>query len=154
MTEDFWDRRVESFDRHPGWTTFRWLLGAVLLVLLLMVVLMPFGWGFAWLKTARDVAGPDNTRDQAFALRDDYRSLEATAGNVCDVGRSGSSSKNDPTLVEHPDFAYRAQYRRIKADYDRRMDNAFEAGWVRHYPFLNDLPREAPTLSEMTARAC
>lgn len=154
MTVDPWDRRVDAFDRRPLWTAFKWLLGASLLIVALMAALTPFGWGLAWFQEGARITGPDNTREQAFALRDDYRGLEATAGNVCDVGKAGSSSQDDPSLVEHPDFAYRAQYRRVKADYDRRMDNAFEAGWVRHYAFLNDLPREAPTLNEMVARVC
>lgn len=150
-------RQADKFADRPVRTGLGWLVRACLaLVAIAAVGAVIFGtwsWIAGWGDTAKRVTGAENTERQAFALRDDYRSLEATAGNVCDA-RSGAGSPDDPSLVERPDFAYRATYRRIKADYDRRMDNAFEAGWVRRYPFLRDLPRQAPTLTAMTEQVC
>ena len=53
-------------------------------------------------------------------------STKATAGNVCSV-RNAARGDASPILVEAPAFAYEATYRRIKATYDRRMSNLFEA---------------------------
>lgn len=148
------DDRVKRFEGRPLWESFKVVLAICLLALLLMAVLTPFGWGLAWLRTASDVTGPVNTQQQAFSLRDDYQSLRATAGNYCGA-RGAKSSANDPQIIGgDPSEQYAQTYRRIEADYDRRMSNAFEAGWVRHYPFLRDLPQTAPTLKQMALEVC
>lgn len=156
MTRRTWDDRADRFEDRPLWESFKWILGACLVVLAVMVILTPLGWGFGWFKGTAEVTGFDNTRQQATALRDDYTSLQATAGNVCDVQRAGdTTSANDPQIIGGTaGFQYRANYRRIKADYDRRMSNAFEAGWVRKYPVLSDLPRQAPSLAQMKHKVC
>lgn len=151
--EDRADRQYSNFTNRPKWTAFKWLMGIIAVCVVIGIIFGLVSWISSWGSEAARVTGVENTRTQAFALRDDYRSLEATAGNACDA-KSSTHSKDDPTLVEKPDFAYRAKYRDIARDYNRRMDNAFEAGWVRHYPFLNDLPREAPGLTQMQAQVC
>lgn len=142
---------MDAFDERPLWTTFKYGLAACLLILAIGAVLIPFGWGFAWLNESARITGPGNTRDQSAAIIGNWNELKATAGNVCAAKSNGGSGSNDPQLLEDPAFAYKATYRRIKADYDRRMANLFEAGLVRHYPNLNGYPRTAPTLKEAMA---
>lgn len=150
---DRWEQRSQRFDENPLWEGFKWLLGICLVFLLLGLVLIPFGWGFAWLSAGARVTGPDNSAQQFAAVIGDYKSLEATAGNVCNV-KNATPDPNSPTLVEDPAFAYKATYRNTKADYDRRMANAFEAGIVKRYPGLNKYPRTAPTLKQMQKKVC
>ncbi|MDP9133795.1 MAG: hypothetical protein M3N56_03090 [Actinomycetota bacterium] len=95
-------------------------------------------------------------REQNTAILDAWESLQATAGNVCSV-RNAARGDASATLVEDPAFAYEATYRRIKATYDRRMSNLFEARAVRDLSLPSDLdglPRRAPTLEGALRRTC
>jgi hypothetical protein len=150
--EERGDRVYDSVTNRPGRTALKVVAALVALSLLGGII----GWFGGWWSGVKETTGFDNTRTQAFQLRDDYRSMQATAGNACEAEKqAGESNPNDPQIVGgDPAFQYNATYRRIEADYDRRMDNAFEAGWVRHYPFLRDLPRTAPTLSEAKGAIC
>jgi hypothetical protein len=151
--EEVWeergDRLADAATNHPGRTAAK----VMAVILALSFVFGIIGWLGGWWNGVKETTGFQNTRTQAYQLRDDYNNLVATAGNVCDAEKAqGESSPNDPQIVGgDPAFQYKATYRRIAADYNRRMDNAFEAGWVRHYPVLNDLPRKAPTLDQATA---
>lgn len=150
---DRWREREERFDRNPLLEGGKWVLGICLVFVVIGVILIPFGWGFAWLSEGARITGPDNSRQQFTTVIGDYKSLKATAGNVCNVANS-KGGEGDPSLVEDPAFAYKAKYREIAADYDRRMDNAFEAGIVNKYPGLRKYPRQAPTLKQMRKRVC
>lgn len=157
---DGWDRLGDRAERsagswaddpHPLRRAWKWIVGAIVVIAITAAVLNWFG---AWGGTAARLTGPAHSEQQITAVLDDWRSLQATAGNVCDAKGSGGSG--DPTLVERPDFAYRATYRRVKADYDRRMGNLFEAYATRHLPLpgsINNLPTTAPSLTDAMRRA-
>jgi hypothetical protein len=155
--DDKWDERADkaysNFTDRPKRTAAKWfaiVLGVILALSLLGGII---AWVSSWGGEAARITGPDNTRQQAFALRDAYTSLDAAAQNVCDVQKSsGDSKEGDPTIIGgDPALQFKATYRRIEQDYNRRMSNAFEAGWVKNYPFLDDLPDVAPTLEEKLA---
>jgi hypothetical protein len=151
--EEIWeergDRLADAATYRPGRTAAKVLA----MILLLSFAFGILSWVGGWWSGDKETTGFQNTRTQAYQLRDDYNNLVATAGNVCDAEKAkGEPNPNDPQIVGgDPAFQYEATYRRIKADYDRRMSNAFEAGWVHHYPTLRDLPRTAPTLGEALA---
>lgn len=157
--DDIWAARAErEYDRitqHPKRTIgryFAWALGIIIALAILGGVI---GWIGSWGGTAARLTGPAHSEEQVTAVLGDWTSLQATAGNVCDA--KNSAGADGPQLVEDPAFAYRATYRRTKADYDRRMSNLFEAYVTRHLPLpgsIQDLPQTAPTLNEMTAKVC
>lgn len=150
------DKAYDDFTDRPRRTIAKWFIILMAIIIGLAIVFGIISWVGSWGGEVKRITGPENTREQAITLRDDYKSLEATAGNVCDAEKGAEDpDPNDPQIVGgDPAFQYKATYRRIKADYDRRMSNAFEAGWVRKYPFLNDLPQTAPTLDEMKEQVC
>lgn len=43
MSQESWDRRAERFDRHPLWTSFKWVTGIVIGVLVITVGLWMMG---------------------------------------------------------------------------------------------------------------
>ena len=158
--DDIWERRAErnydEFTARPkryALKVFAWVLGVVIALSILFAVI---GWIGSWGGEAKRLTSPDHSREQVTAVLDDWTTLQATAGNVCDA-KASAREQGDPQLVEDPAFAYRAAYRRIKADYDRRMNNLFEAYVTRHLPLpgsIQNLPRTAPTLREAVAEAC
>jgi hypothetical protein len=121
--------------------------GAAAIAVVVLVVAVSFG--FRWLGAATEVAGPDNVRQQFGAVIEDWNAMEAAAANVCGASNS-EGSRQGTTFLEDPAFAYKAQYRRIAVDYNRRQANIFEAKVVGPGGY----PRVAPTLAEMQARVC
>lgn len=154
-----WDDREKEFEARPGLTAFKWALGICLGFLLLMVVLMPFNAGFAWLQEGKRVTGPENSRQQTTAVLQDEQAMVALAGNVCEIDQEGDkTSANDPQIVGgSPRFQYAAKYRETKADYDRRMGNFFEAAVTKELPIpkaLRSYPETAPTLEARMDEVC
>lgn len=150
------DREAERFVSHPRRTLARWALWIVTVSVAVGLFGGALHWVGPWGGEAGRVTGVENVKEQNTRLLDDWEQMQAAAENVCDV-RVTAQGQDNPTLLEDPTVAYRATYRRIKADYDRRMANLFEAQAVRnlHLPSnLRGLPREAPTLQEATAAIC
>lgn len=134
----------------------RWFAAVLGVVLVLGAGFGVVAWIMSWGGEAARITGSDNVREQNTAILDAWESLQATAGNVCSA-RNTTRDDASPTLVEGPAFAYEATYRRIKAAYDRRMGNFFEARAVRDLPLpsdLNGLPRRAPTLAGALRETC
>lgn len=123
---------------------FKWGAIGLALIVLLMVV----GFGLSWLGAAGEVAGPNNVRSQYAGVIGDWNALEAAAENAC--GAADQNSQAGPTLLEDPALAYKAQYRHIAVDFNRRQQNIFEAKAVGPSGY----PPSAPTLTEMEARVC
>lgn len=157
MWGDRYERSSQSAAAHPFAFVVKAMLVLAVLILVGGVIFGAASWIGGWGSEAARVTGAQNTREQTTAVLDDEQAMIAAAGNACDAKSSSSNDGTDPTLVEKPDFAYRAQYRRIKADYDRRMNNLFEAAFTRHIPLpdtLHGLPRYAPSLREREAQVC
>lgn len=155
MADDRWDSRASEFERRPWRTSFKWGAAFLALVFCLGIVWGVLSWASSWGGEAKRITGPDNSREQTTAVLADWRGLQAAAGNACDAKTNAGT--DSPTLVEDPTLAYRATYRRIKADYDRRMGNLFEAAATRKLPLpdaLGGMPREAPNLTAMQREVC
>lgn len=148
-----WDERFEReggrFENRPLRTGFKWLIGIVVLSLAISAIFGVASWVSSWGGEAKRIASPTNVREQYTEVIGDYKAMEQAAINACDaVASKGASS--DPSLIEKPDFAYRATYRRIAVDFNRRQNNLFEAGIVGPHGY----PKDAPSLAEMQARVC
>lgn len=148
--EEIWDERGSKwggrFTRHPfGWS---------LIVLIGIVAVMgSLSFIFGWINTAADVASPRNVTTQYAAVIEDWNGLEAAAENACNA--SSARTEQGPTLLEDPALAYKAKYRQIAVDYNRRQTNIFEAGLVGPDNCGAEQCRDlAPTLAEMQRRVC
>lgn len=158
--EDRAGAEYDRFERRPVWTGLGWFvkLCAILVALSLIGGLL-FGvgsWVSSWGGEAKRIASPANVREQNTQIIQDYNDLEAAAQNVC-AAKSATGAKGDPTLLEDPAFAYKASYRRIRVDYDRRMANLYEAQLVRKLPLPSNLrsyPKVAPQLAAMMKEVC
>lgn len=136
---------------HPWLTGILTLLALGAIVLVLNVVGV-FG-GYAS-ETKRLVSVP-NTREQTTQVLNDWTSMQQAACNAL-AAKNADRTSDSPTLIEGPDFAYAAQYRRIKQDYDRRMSNFFEAYLTKKIPLpgtISNLPQVAPSLTAMEKQA-
>lgn len=148
---DPWERRAESFDRHP-------ILGsigigvAILAICFVLAIVAAVGhFALGWWNGAAQTVGFDNTKAQFTDLYGDMESMRAAAANAC-AAKDANHSASGPTFLEDPAQAYEAKYRSIEADYNRRFENIFEANALLVKP--NDLPQRAPTLDEMEAQVC
>jgi hypothetical protein len=83
-----------------------------------------------YVEKGKKVIGADNMEDQYHRVITDYNSLQTSADNACAAQGGSEKSDDDPTLVEGPGLAYAATYRKIWVDYNSRMNNIFEAGYV------------------------
>ena len=154
------DRRAEreagNLADRPGRTVLKWIAAFAAFCVVCGVVFGIIGWVGSWGDEVGRVTGAQNSREQTTAVLDDVESMKAAAGNICSA-QNAKSDENSPTLVEDPAFAYKATYRRIAADYNRRMSNFFEAAVTRQLPIpaaLGGLPRTAPSLSQALEEAC
>lgn len=116
------------------------LLTAVAGALLVTTALSGCSVAGGYVEKAKKVAGADNMEDQYKRVITDYNSLQTAADNACAAQGEQERGESDPTLVEGPGLAYAATYRKIWVDYNTRMNNIFEAGFVgppgypRHIP--------------------
>lgn len=83
-----------------------------------------------YVNKGEKVLGADNMEDQYKRVITDYNSLQTSADNACAAQGEQNKDDSDPTLVEGPALAYAATYRKIWVDYNTRMNNIFEAGFV------------------------
>lgn len=148
--DDIWegraDRAYSDLTYKPKRTLAKWAVGIGLVLIFIALIAGIGKFACGWGNEAARIAGPQNTREQFTALYDLYENMQATAGNVCDV-KNSEASVNSPVIIEDPEFAYAAQYRRIEAEYNRRMENEFEAEWLLIHP--DGLPHRAPSLDDM-----
>lgn len=150
MSGNKWDDRVERyadrFEDRPFRTAFGWLLKGLLILAVLMVVVGGFlrvtGFLGLWADEATRVVSPANVREQHTLIAQDWQELRAAADKVCQAGASQTGGENDPTFLEDPLVAMKSVYYTARSDYNRRMNNLFEArivapsGYPRYVPEL------------------
>ena len=150
------DRAYTSATDHPVRTGLKWLGGLIAAVLVLSLIFGAVSWIGSWGDEAKRVTSPANVREQNTQIIEDWEAMTAAAENACDA-KTAAKKEGDPTLVEDPTLAYKATYRRIRVDYNRRMANLYEAQAVRNLPLPSNLrsyPKIAPALNEMMSEVC
>lgn len=117
-----------------------------LIIILCFVVLLVISWAAGWITMPFQTTSVQNVKQQwAFAYQYD-ESLKAIAQQVVNTQKLVDSSTGDTkTQRETQLLAYQNNYARVKAEYDAKLKNAFEAKWVKP----SDVPDIAPTLEEM-----
>lgn len=149
MDDSRLDREADRFEQKPVGTTIRWGIVLIFVCTVLIVVGGVAHFALGWLGAAADVAGPDNVKTQYATVIEDWNAMEVAAQNAC-AAENTPDSKQGPTFLEDPSFAYAAQYRHITVDYNRRQNNLFEAKVVGPGGY----PRVAPSLEEMQTEVC
>jgi hypothetical protein len=148
--EDIWaergQRAADKWTDHPIRQSLKWLAIILVGIFVLGFVSNTLGFVSLWGNEVKRVVSPDNVRTQFGVLYDNYEALESIAGNVC----AAQDVQTNNTLLESPEFAYAAQYRRVEAQYNARSRDIFQ-GKVVGPP---DLPKTAPTLEEMKVNVC
>lgn len=154
--EDRADRAYSDFTDRPGRTSAKWIAIAITVAVVIAVVGGVIGFVGDWGSEAKRVASPENVREQNTAIIEAWQGMEAAAANACNA-KDSAKENGDPTLVEDPALAYKATYRRLRADYNRRMANLYEAQAVRNLPLPSNLrsyPKRAPSLEATQAEVC
>lgn len=123
MARRSWDDIEREVEAGPRWGWF-WRGLGLLLVLGIGFTLLGFAQG--WFSRGAEIVGPRNVSDQHFQIAEGWQSLQVAAANVCTAGTT-QANENSPTLVEDPTLAYKATFRNIAAEYNRRQANLFEA---------------------------
>lgn len=141
------DREAGRLADHPGRTAGKWLAIIAAGVIGLVVFFGVIGFAAGWFNTGKDIVSPQNIKTQNYNAREEWNSLVVGADNACQA--SGPVSENSQTFLEDPSVAFSATYRRIWVEYNRRMDNVFEAGsGVVHRLGLGKYPRHVPDFPE------
>lgn len=156
--EDRADRAYTNLTEKPGRTLGKWFLYGLAVVVSLSILFGVIGLIGGWFSGTAQLASFGHSKVEVTAVLGDWTSLQAAAQNVCDVEKAGSKHESsDPVLIEDPALSYKAVYRRIEQDYNRRMNNLFEAYVTRHLPLpgsINHLPQTAPSLKSAEAQFC
>lgn len=154
-SEDRWSERADRADREfaarPVRTGLKWFFGAVAIIILITIVFGVISWVGSWGSEGARIIGVDNTKEQVTRVLELDKSMTATATNICNA-KNSKHEEADPSMVEDPAFAYKATYNNQKAEYDRRMQNLFEAAATRKIiqlpATIHHLPRTAPTVRQ------
>jgi uncharacterized iron-regulated membrane protein len=113
------------------------VIGGILALLAIFVL--------AWILFLGSIFGPGNVSAQWQFAYDNNKALAATAGNVCQARKDEAAAPAvDKSQRTSQRIAYEQNYRRIEADYDAALANAFKAKLVKP----SDVPTTAPTLDE------
>lgn len=104
-----------------------------------------------WLLTLLGIIGPQNVKAQWQFAYDYDNSLRAIAGNVCQARADEAKATTDIERNQRTSqrIAQETNYRRVEAQYDAQLQDAFRAKLVKPA----DVPTQAPTLAEATS-AC
>jgi len=130
----------------------KWYLWVVGLIVAASVIGGIVVWVGGWAAVPAQVTSAENVQKQwAFAYQYD-ESLQAAARQVCSAekGVAESSSDMERTQRRSQALAYEQNYARIEAEFNAKLRNAFEAKYVAP----SDVPKRAPTLTEMKAKVC
>lgn len=148
-TEAWADKRAGDLADRPVRTSLGLLVKALLALFAIGAVFGVFGLACGWFNAGKDIVSPSNVREQYRAVIGDYKAMEQAACNAQEAANA-KPEEGDPQLIETPGFAYRAKYREIAVDYDRRQANLFEAEKVGPKGY----PRESPTIAQMQRLVC
>lgn len=143
-TTGWFDRRARSLanSRHPVLKVCGWIAVIVVACIAISIVSGVINFGSSYVQAGKQIISVQNVKAQRTALIGDWQALLNATGNACDAINSKQNS-NSPTLVEDPAFAYAATVRNIRADYNRRQHNLFEAEVVGPPGYPRTVPDQA-----------
>jgi len=125
-----------------------WVAAIIVALILLTVLGKACGIIGGYANEAARVVSVENKKDQNYNIIESWEGMRVAAINACAAQKT---TDTESMLLEDPAFAYAAQYQKISIEYNRRMDNIFEANNIIR---PQDYPRDAPTLQEMQEEVC
>lgn len=150
LTDDEWDSATSELRR-----ILRRFRTPILLIVAFFVAVAigstVVGFAGRWVGGTADIVSFDNFEEQHFQLQQDWESLEAAQGNACaaqevlDAAIARDAPESTISQRESQLLQIEANYRRIGADYDRRMANFFET--LDGFVAPPELPDTAPPLA-------
>ncbi len=149
MSDDFRDVRPDG--RTTGFT-LRWVLWAFFIVIVIGGIGAAVRFAGGWASQPAQIFSAENVREQwRFAYEYD-ESLRSAARQVCTAEEAVQNAVDDDTRTQRETqrIALTNNYNRIAAEYNGRLRNAFEAGWVRP----RDVPERAPELQVLKNEIC
>lgn len=119
----------------------------VLFVFITVSVILLISWSLGWLSMPFQTTSVENVKKQWGFAYSYNESLKAIAQQVVNTQKlvDSTTDKNVKAQRESQLLAYENNYSRVKAEYDAKLKNAFEAKWIKP----SDVPDSAPTLSQM-----
>jgi hypothetical protein len=147
--------RTSIYDRGPSRgdvaDSMKWGCAIIVVIAALSLIGVYAHFALGWLAEPARVIGVDNTRQQwAFAYQYD-ESLHTIANQYCTAATAVAQS--DPVTKpqrESQRIAIENNYNRVRAEYDAKLRDAFQAKLVKP----PDVPDRAPALQENVARWC
>lgn len=114
------------------------------IIVLAGVALLLAAWGLGWIGVASETASAGNVREQYASLYEKHESLKAIAANVCSSQALVAASATDNERIQRQTqaIAQEQNYRRVAAQYDAALLDAFKGKYVGPA----DLPSSAPEL--------
>jgi hypothetical protein len=130
---------MDNQDRKALFKLFGW--GVIIIITILLA-----SWILGWITMPWELTSPRNVKEQWTWAYEQHESLKATAQQVCIAERAVELAQSDTERTQRQTqlIAYETNYSRLAADYDAKMQNAFEMKLIKPA----DLPWRAPVLSE------
>lgn len=104
------------------------------------LVASALGLALGWFERGVQVVSPQNVTEQHRGIIQQWEAMKVSASNACSAVQQSESSSKSPTMVEDVTLAYAATFRNSVAEYQRRMDNLFEAKIVAPSGYPSDVP--------------
>lgn len=135
-------------DRTLTWLVTRWWFWLLLIALIAVVS----SWAFGWIVLPWQKGSAGNVEKQFTYGYTQYRSLEATARQVCTAEKAvANATTNDEKTQRNTQLmGYENNYARLAGEYDAWASNIFQGNVIRP----SDLPLRAPTLEDLKTRVC
>ncbi len=142
MSDDI--RNVRPDGKTTGFT-MSWIFWLIGIVVLIGAVVGTINFVGGWASQPARIYGVENVREQWRFAYEYNESLSAIQDQYCTASRAVADSVDAEERSQRSSqrIAIENNYNRVKAQYDARLRNAFEAGLVAPA----DVPRRAPELS-------
>lgn len=98
------------------------------------------GLALGWFERGVQVVSPQNVTEQHRGIIQQWEAMKVSASNACSAVEQSEGNSKSPTMVEDVTLAYAATFRNSVAEYQRRMDNLFEAKIVAPSGYPSDVP--------------
>jgi hypothetical protein len=151
MSRNYGDSWQSGPTRGETGGVLKWGIWLIAIVLVLGLVGTLGSFLFGWFREPARIYGVDNVRDQWQFAYEYEESLKTIASNYCTAATAvAQADPQTKSARETQRIAQENNYNRVRAEYDARLRNAFEAKLVKPA----DVPERASTLQENVARTC